>query len=140
MSGPPGGTAVPPSPQAWTWDAGRDRRTAGSNTPEIEQGAAAVTSKAAAAGQMPPLIDDLAVLRADFPAYKIWQEHIPGRARYVARSLRPGLNPHTVVPSALGELREALEPARVAGRIPDTTAQPNIARMYDYWPQGQDHF
>ena len=88
---------------------------------------------------MPTLIDDLAVLRADFPAFKIWREHIPGRARYVARSLRDGLNPHTVVTSDLGELREALEPARAAGKIPFTTAQPNIARMYDYWLQGKDH-
>jgi SAM-dependent methyltransferase len=103
-------------------------------------GAAAVTNETGAAAQMPTLIDDLAVLRADFPAYKIWREHIPGRVRYVARSLRPGLNPHTVVTSDLGELREALEPAQAAGMIPRTTAQPNIARMYDYWLQGKYHY
>src|SRR5260370_38015988 len=93
-----------------------------------------------AAAQMPASIDDLAELRADFPGYKIWREPLPGRARYIARSQRHGLNPHTVVTSDLGELREALEPARAAGMIPYTTAQPNIARMYDYWLQGKDHF
>jgi O-methyltransferase involved in polyketide biosynthesis len=99
-----------------------------------------VTSKTSAAGQMPTLSDDLTVLRTEFPAYKIWQEHTPGRARYVARSLRDGLNPHTVVTSDLAELRDALEPARSAGVIPFTPDQPNIARMYDYWLQGKDHY
>ena len=99
-----------------------------------------MTSKTTAAGQMPTLSDDLTVLRAEFPAYKIWQEHTPGRARYVARSLRDGLNPHTVVTSDLAELRNALEPARPAGMIPFTPDQPNIARMYDYWLQGKDHY
>jgi O-methyltransferase involved in polyketide biosynthesis len=89
---------------------------------------------------MPTLGDDLTGLRADFPAYKIWQEHTPGRSRYVARSLRDGLNPHTVVTSDLAELRNALEPARPAGMIPFTPDQPNIARMYDYWLQGKDHY
>ena len=99
-----------------------------------------MTSKTAAAGQMPALADDLTVLRADFPAYKIWQEHTPGRARYVARSLRDGLNPHTVVTSDLAELRNALGPARSAEVTPFTPDQPNIARMYDYWLQGKDHY
>ena len=99
-----------------------------------------MTSITGAATQTPASIDDLAGLRADFPAFKIWREQIPGRARYVARSQRPGLNPHTVVTSDLGELREALEPARAAGMIPYTTAQPNIARMYDYWLRGKDHY
>ena len=99
-----------------------------------------MTSKTSAAGQMPTLSDDLTVLRADFPAHKIWQEQTPGRSRYIARSLREDLNPHTVITSDLAELREALEPARAAGRLPFTPAQPNIARMYDYWLHGKDHF
>jgi O-methyltransferase involved in polyketide biosynthesis len=89
---------------------------------------------------MPTLGDDLTVLRADFPAYKIWEEHTPGRARYVARSVRDGVNPHTVVTSDLAELRNALGPARSAGITPFTPDQPNIARMYDYWLQGKDHY
>jgi SAM-dependent methyltransferase len=84
--------------------------------------------------------DALAALRADCPAFRIWREHIPGRVRYVARSLYDGLNPHTVVTSDLGELRQALEPAQAGWRVPFTTAQANIARMYDYWLQGKDHF
>jgi O-methyltransferase involved in polyketide biosynthesis len=99
-----------------------------------------VTSKTSAAGQMPTLGDDLTVLRADFPGYKIWQEHTPGRARYVARSLRDGLNPHTVVTSDLAELRDTLGPARSAEVMPFTPDQPNIARMYDYWLRGKDHY
>src|SRR6266851_5076967 len=126
-------------PASLDLDAIRDRRTPGSHTRD-RTGAAAVTSMTGAAAQMPTLTDDLAVLRADFPAFKIWREHIPGRARYVVRSQRPGLNPHTVVTSDLAELREALEPARAAGMIPYTTAQPNIARMYTYWLRGKDHF
>jgi O-methyltransferase involved in polyketide biosynthesis len=99
-----------------------------------------VTSETGAAGQMPMLSADLAVLRADFPSHKIWQEHTLGRSRYIARSRRGGLNPHTVVTSDLRELRAALEPARAAGSLPFTPAQPNIARMYDYWLHGKDHF
>ena len=56
--------------------------------------------------------EDLAMLRADFPAYRIWREDVPDRIRYVARRLRWGLSPHTVVTADLGELREALQPAR----------------------------
>jgi SAM-dependent methyltransferase len=101
----------------------------------------AVISNARRSGLSSAAVDaELAVLRADFPAYQIWRENIPERARYVARSLRRGLNPHTVVTSDLGELREALEPARLAALIPFTSARPSIARMYDYWLQGKDHF
>src|ERR1039457_6274151 len=89
---------------------------------------------------MPTLGDDLTVLRADFPAYKIWQEHTPGRARYVARRLRDGLNPDTVVTSDLAELRNALGPARSAEIMPFPPDQPNTARMYDYGPRGKDHY
>jgi SAM-dependent methyltransferase len=98
-----------------------------------------VTTNASTSEQASALIEDLIAVQADFPAFKIWKEHVPGRVRYVARSLS-GLNPHTVVTSDLGELREALEPSRASGRTPFTTAQPNIARMYDYWLQGKDHF
>src|SRR5215468_10722315 len=55
--------------------------------------------------------EDLAVLRAQFPAYKIWQEHTPGRVRYVARSRHTHVNPHTVITADLAELRDVLHPA-----------------------------
>jgi SAM-dependent methyltransferase len=85
--------------------------------------------------------EDLATVRADYPGYQIWREITPGRDRYVARSLLPGLNPHTVVTADLSELRGVLEPA---GAVPDlaafTAARANIARMYDRWLGGKDNF
>jgi hypothetical protein len=56
----------------------------------------------------------LAGLREDFPCFRIWRERTCDRIRYVARSLHPGLNPHTVVTDDLDELRAALEPSRHA--------------------------
>jgi O-methyltransferase involved in polyketide biosynthesis len=87
--------------------------------------------------------DDLAVLRDDFPAYRIWREETPGRSRYVARSRHQGLRPHTVVTTELRELREALEPAghlTAAAQASFSPAEPNIARMYGYWLQEKDHY
>ncbi len=46
-------------------------------------------------GEVPIVTDDLIALRAQFPAYKIWREEIPGRVRYVARSRIRNLSPHT---------------------------------------------
>ena len=83
---------------------------------------------------------DLIMLKAEFPAFQIWREDLPGRARYVARSLHAGLNPHTVVTSDLAELRDALEPAKTAGVVSFTVARPNIARMYSYLLRGKDHY
>ena len=57
--------------------------------------------------------DELTVLQDEFPAYRIWQEQLPGRTRYIARRLK-GLGPHTVVTADVGELRQALAPARQA--------------------------
>ncbi len=88
-------------------------------------------------------VAELAVLREEFPAFRIWREDTPARARYVARSRYWGLNPHTVIAADLGELRDALEPAgghTHSGLAPSSPARPNIARMYDYWLDGKDHF
>ena len=113
----------------------------------------AITDDASDGGQLgrQPVQDDeapdvsaldaeLTELQAEFPAFQIWREEMPGRARYVARSLRADLNPHTVVTSDLAELRDALEPARTASVVPFTTARPNIARMYSYLLHGKDHY
>lgn len=54
--------------------------------------------------------DRLPSLQEQFPGFRIWKEAIGERVRYVARSERPGLNPHTVVTDDIGELRAALEP------------------------------
>ena len=90
--------------------------------------------------EKPATDEDLAALRADFPEFKIWEEFLPGRSRYVARSVHAGVRPHTVVTPDLGELRAALEAASLARMVPFSAAQPNIARMYDYWLQGKDHY
>jgi hypothetical protein len=51
---------------------------------------------------------DLAQLQAGFPQFAIWQEIGYGRPRYIARSLRPGTRPHTLITSDLRELRAGL--------------------------------
>jgi hypothetical protein len=57
--------------------------------------------------------EDLAVLQAEFPAFRIWEEQMPGRIRYVARSRTDDVNPHTVITADLDELRGALQPSLV---------------------------
>jgi len=85
--------------------------------------------------------EDLAVLQAEFPSFKIWEEQTPGRVRYVARSRSEGVNPHTVITADIGELREALQPATAsAGPAAFSFARPNIARMYSYWLRQKDHY
>jgi O-methyltransferase involved in polyketide biosynthesis len=86
--------------------------------------------------------EDLAVLRAEFPAYTIWQEQMPGRVRYVARSRHGDVNPHTVITADLTELREHLQPASADGDSSSalSAAEPNIARMYSYWLSEKDHY
>ena len=84
--------------------------------------------------------NELAVLRDDYPGYKIWREVTPGRERYIARSLHFGLNPHTVVTADLSELRDVLQPTGTPDLPAFMTARANIARMYTYWLGGKDSF
>ena len=86
--------------------------------------------------------EDLAVLQAEFPAFRIWEEQMPGRVRYVARSRTDGVNPHTVIAADLDEMRGALQPSLAVSSDERSfsTAEPNIARMYAYWLQGKDHY
>jgi SAM-dependent methyltransferase len=86
----------------------------------------------------PSIEQDLAVLRQDFPGFRIWPEEICDRTRYVARSQRPGLHPHTVITDDLDELRQALKTADA--QPPFSPDRPNIARTYDYLLQGKDHY
>ena len=72
------------------------------------------TSQAGLDDKTAPSGPDLASFRATFPCFRIWREQTCDRARYVARSLHPGLNPHTVVTDDLDELCAALEPSRHA--------------------------
>jgi hypothetical protein len=78
--------------------------------PPDDPGQAGLDNEAARNGNGP----DLASLRARFPCFRIWREHTFDRARYMARSLHPGLNPHTVLTDDFDELRAALEPSRHA--------------------------
>lgn len=55
----------------------------------------------------------LVALRADFPAFRIWREIIPGRTRYIARRLHPGSGLHTVVTDDLTEMRTELGNAAI---------------------------
>jgi O-methyltransferase involved in polyketide biosynthesis len=89
-----------------------------------------------------PVNDELAALRGEFPKFRIWQEIIGDRTRYIARGGGPGISPHTVVTGELGELREALsgEAGQQAAPVPADGRPPNIARVYNYWLGGKDHF
>jgi hypothetical protein len=50
----------------------------------------------------------LPALRAEFPQFRIWRETEGSRTHYIARSLLPGVHPHTVVTPHLAELRAEL--------------------------------
>jgi len=89
------------------------------------------------------MTDELETLRKEFPSFRIWREIIGDRVRYIARGMRPGVAPHTLVTAELDELRAVLggssdtEPTRLR---PVTAEGPNIARMYSYWLGGKDNF
>lgn len=85
--------------------------------------------------------DGLATLRREFPAFRVWEEAAGDRIRYVARALRLGTRPYSVVTGDLAELRAALAASapREAATVPYDPAVPNIARMYNYWIGGKDH-
>lgn len=52
--------------------------------------------------------DELALLAAEFPAFRVWQERVHNRTRYVARGTTLDTRPHTVITDDLAELRTAL--------------------------------
>ena len=56
---------------------------------------------------------ELTELGLRFPAFRIVREAVLGRrrARYVARSTRDGVHPHTIVTADLAELRDELSRA-----------------------------
>src|SRR5260370_5042472 len=84
--------------------------------------------------------DEIERLRQEYPGFRIWREAIGDRVRYVARRLRPGTGPHTVVTADLDELRAVLADAttqpRAAGSQAFDTSAPNAARMYAHWLGG----
>jgi hypothetical protein len=52
--------------------------------------------------------DELALLAAGFPAFRLWRETVHDRTRYIARGISLGTRPHTVITDDLDELRTAL--------------------------------
>ena len=57
---------------------------------------------------------ELAHLKEDFPAFRIWQETTGERIRLVAVRRHHGISPHTVVTADAAELRAALSSTRSA--------------------------
>jgi hypothetical protein len=51
---------------------------------------------------------DVAAMEAEFPEFAIWREYAGGRFQYIARRMRRGVHPHTVVTSDPAELRACL--------------------------------
>ena len=86
----------------------------------------------------------LADLRAEFPRFRIWQETVGDRVRYVACRLNPGAGPHTIVTADPGEIRAVLNQARADPQATQAqaldTSAPNIARVYAHWLGGKDSF
>jgi hypothetical protein len=75
-------------------------------------GRAGPASRLTAVGAPSSLDGQLAALQAKFPCFRIWRERTCDRDRVLARSLHPGLNPHTVITDDIAELRAALEPSQ----------------------------
>ena len=59
--------------------------------------------------------DELALIAAGFPEFRLWRETILDRTCYVARSLDLSTNPHTVVTADLDELSAALRSGQQHG-------------------------
>jgi len=51
---------------------------------------------------------DVAAMEAEFPEFAIWREYAGGRIQYIARRMRRGVHPHTIVTSDPAELRACL--------------------------------
>lgn len=57
------------------------------------------------------MTNHLKMLRAEFPAYQIWEETVRNHSRFVARRQQQAPGPHTVITPDIDELRDALRPA-----------------------------
>jgi hypothetical protein len=60
--------------------------------------------------------DELAVVAAGFPAFRIWRETRLDRTRYTARALSLATHPHAVITHDLAELRTFLASGTAAAR------------------------
>jgi hypothetical protein len=70
---------------------------------------------APAAPRQPPRMaddDQLALIAAEHPEFRIWREATYARSRYICRSLDLHVNPHTLVTGSLDELAAELSAAR----------------------------
>ncbi|HUZ24149.1 MAG TPA: hypothetical protein VMV07_10345 [Streptosporangiaceae bacterium] len=62
--------------------------------------------------------DELALVAAGFPAFRVWRETCLDRTYYVSRARDLGNHPHTVVTDSLGELAAALAAGQDQDRRP----------------------
>jgi hypothetical protein len=69
-----------------------------------------MTGDKAGTGPQPPAADadELALVAAGFPAFRLWRETCYDRTRYVSRARDISTHPHTIVTADLGELAAAL--------------------------------
>lgn len=68
--------------------------------------------------------DPLPALQQEFPAHRIWRENLCGRIRYIARSPRLDIHPHTVDTSDPDELRTALAAPPHPEQVPQGQTRP----------------
>jgi hypothetical protein len=59
---------------------------------------------------------ELALLAAEFPAFRFWRQTYYDRTLYIAQSTSLSTRPHAVVTDDLGELRAALTAGQPPGR------------------------
>jgi len=59
---------------------------------------------------------ELALLAAEFPAFRFWRQTFHDRTLYIAQGTSLSTSPHTVVTDDLGELRAALTAGQPPGR------------------------
>jgi hypothetical protein len=60
--------------------------------------------------------DELALLAAGFPAFRLWRETILDRTRYVAQGTTLNSHPHIVITDDLAELAATLTASQQATR------------------------
>lgn len=58
--------------------------------------------------------DEIALVAAGFPRYRLWREHLACGTRYVARARDLDAHPHTLVTASLAELANELTASRQA--------------------------
>ena len=86
------------------------------------------------AAEPPADADELALVAAGYPAFRLWRETTGDGTRYVARALSLHTHPHAVVTGSLPELTAALPPgsSRAAGPDPRCPCRATACRRPGY--------